>query len=73
MEVWVIFASHSWADADYHTEWNIHSIYNSEAKAKRALASLEAEEKEYCYSLFDAGNSDEYEETSYRMEKHSVL
>lgn len=72
MEVWVIFESYSWCDADWHTEWNIHSIYDSEVKAKKALASLEAEEKEYCYSLFDSGKADEYEETAYRMEKHSV-
>lgn len=68
MDVWVIFASHSWVDVDWHTEWNIHSIYDSEAKAKNALTSLEAEEKELCCFLFD-----EYEKISYRMEKHSVL
>ena len=73
MDVWVIFASHSQVDVDWHTEWNIHSIYDSEAKANNALTSLEAEEKEYCNSLFDNGKADEYEETSYRMEKHSVL
>ena len=73
MDVWVIFASHSWVDVDWHTEWNIHSIYDSEAKANNALTYLEAEEKEYCNSLFDNGKADEYEETSYRMEKHSVL
>lgn len=43
MEVWVIFGSYSWCDADWHTEWNIHSIYDSEVKAKKTLASLEAE------------------------------
>jgi hypothetical protein len=37
------------------------------------MASLESEEKEYCHSLFDADKADEYEETSYRAEKHSVF
>lgn len=72
MEVWVIFESRSWCDADWHTEWNIYGIYNSEEKAKKVLYSLEAEEKEYCHSLFDSGKADEYDEVTYRMEKHSV-
>lgn len=72
MEVFVIFQSYSWYGDDWHTEWSIHSIYDSEAKAKKALASLEAKEKEYCYSLFDSGKADEYEETEYKMKKHFV-
>lgn len=72
MKVWVIFESRSWGDTDEHTEWNIHSIYDSEAKVREALASLEAEEQEYCYSLFDSGRADEYKETAYRMENYSV-
>ena len=72
MDVWVIFQSYSWCDVDWHTEWNIYGIYSSEEKAKKVLTSLEAEEKEYCYSLFDSGKADEYDETAYRMEKHSM-
>ena len=61
MEVWVIFESYSWCDADWHTEWNIYGIYNSEEKANEVIASLKAELTE-C----------EKDEIEYKVEKHSV-
>lgn len=59
MEVWVVLESCTWCDADWHTEWNIYGIYNSEEKAKEVIASLQKEREED-------------EEIGYRMEKYSV-
>lgn len=73
MEVWVIFQSHSWTDADYHTEWLIHSIYNSEAKATEVMTSLREEERNYIDSLSEWEKKNEHDEVEFRMEKHSVL
>lgn len=61
MEVWVVFESYSWCDADWHTEWNIYGIYSSEEKANEVIASLKAELVEY-----------EEDEIKYKVEKHSV-
>lgn len=73
MGVWVIFQSHSWSDAGYHTEWLIHGIYNSEAKATEVITSLREEERNYIDSLSDWEKENEYDEVEFRMGKHSVL
>ena len=59
MEVWIVFKSYSWHDVNWRTEWNIYGIYDSETKAKKVIASLEAEQ-------------DDFDETEYRMQKHSI-
>lgn len=72
MEVWVVFESHSWCDADWHTEWNIYGIYNSEEKAKETVASLQKEQEDYFNSLSDWEKENEYDDIGYRVEKHSI-
>lgn len=72
MEVYIVFQSRSWADADYHTEWNVYGVYSSEEKATEVMTSLKKDEENYCNSLSDWERENEYEETSYRMEKHQV-
>lgn len=69
MEVWVVFENRSWCDADWHTEWNIYGIYNSEAKAREVMTSLQKEEEDYMASVHD---DEDIEEISYRIETHYV-
>ena len=72
MEIWIIFQSETWVDADWHIEWNIYGVYSSEEKANEAMTSLQKEEEDYYNSLSNWEKENEYEAVEYRIEKHSV-
>lgn len=63
MEVWVVFVG-GFIDVDMCSTWTwggFYGIYDSEAKAKEVIASLEAEL-----------DGDEVDEIKYKVEKHFV-
>jgi hypothetical protein len=72
MDVFVVFQSHTWYDADCHTEWGIYGVYSSEEKANEVISSLEKEQENLFNSLSDWEKEHEYEHAEYRLERHSV-